>query len=90
MERKTRKILALTVALMMCLVNMLPVSAVEISPKEEIKGKDAAVLPIGKKSVDFFRSRKIPMLTEEYAAKIGADAYGKDAMETVRWAEKIV
>ena len=30
------------------------------------------------------------VLTPEYAAQIGADGYGKDAMETVRWAEKIV
>ncbi|MBQ9841962.1 MAG: homocysteine S-methyltransferase family protein [Clostridia bacterium] len=30
------------------------------------------------------------VLTPEYAAQIGADAYGKDAMETVRWAEKEV
>ncbi|MGN0443800.1 MAG: homocysteine S-methyltransferase family protein [Acutalibacteraceae bacterium] len=29
------------------------------------------------------------VLTQEYAAKIGADAYSKDAMETVRYAEKI-
>jgi len=29
------------------------------------------------------------VLTEEYAASIGADAYGKDAMEAVRYAEKI-
>ena len=28
------------------------------------------------------------VLTPEYAAQIGADGYGKDAMETVRWAEK--
>ena len=33
----------------------------------EIQGKDAVVLPIGKKAVDFFRSRKIPALTESYA-----------------------
>ena len=33
----------------------------------EIKGKDAGVLPIGKKSVDFFRSRKIEAFTELYA-----------------------
>ena len=33
----------------------------------EIKGKEAAVLPIGKKSVDFFRSRKIEAFTESYA-----------------------
>ncbi len=29
------------------------------------------------------------VLTEEYAKKIGADAYGKDAMEAVRYAEKV-
>ena len=33
---------------------------------EQIQGKDATVLPIGKKAVDFFRSRKIPALTESY------------------------
>ncbi len=30
------------------------------------------------------------VLTPEYAKKIGADAYGKDAMATVRYAERIV
>ena len=35
--------------------------------QNEIQGKDAVVLPIGKKSVEFFRSRKIPALTESYA-----------------------
>lgn len=29
------------------------------------------------------------VLTEEYAARIGADAYGKDAMEAVRYAENV-
>lgn len=29
------------------------------------------------------------VLTEEYAAQIGADAYGKDAMATVRYAESV-
>ena len=33
----------------------------------QIQDKDAVILPIGKKAVDFFRSRKIPMLTENYA-----------------------
>ena len=33
----------------------------------EIKGKDAVVVPIGKKTVEFFRSRKISALTENYA-----------------------
>ena len=32
-----------------------------------IQGKDAAVLPIGKKAVDFFRSKGVPALTETYA-----------------------
>ncbi|MBQ4578757.1 MAG: hypothetical protein IJA84_06835, partial [Clostridia bacterium] len=40
MERNMKKLLAVTVVLMMCLVNMLPVSAVEVSKKEEIKGKE--------------------------------------------------
>ena len=33
----------------------------------EMEGKDLTVLPIGKKSVDFFRTRKLPALTESYA-----------------------
>jgi len=33
----------------------------------EIQGKDATVLPIGKKSVDFFKSKNIPVYTESYA-----------------------
>jgi len=33
----------------------------------EIDGKDAVVLPLGKKAVEFFRSKKVPMLTESYA-----------------------
>ena len=33
----------------------------------EIQGKDAVVLPIGKKAVDFFKAKKIPVLTENYA-----------------------
>ena len=35
--------------------------------QSEIQGKDAVVLPIGKKAVDFFRSKKIPALAETYA-----------------------
>jgi 5-methyltetrahydrofolate--homocysteine methyltransferase len=30
------------------------------------------------------------VLTQEYADKIGADKYAKDAMETVRFAERIL
>ena len=33
----------------------------------EIQGKDAVVLPIGKKAVDYFKSKNIPALTEAYA-----------------------
>ena len=32
----------------------------------EMEGKDVTVLPIGKKAVDYFRSRKLPLLTESY------------------------
>lgn len=35
--------------------------------QSEIEGKDVTVLPIGKKAVDYFRSHKIPALTESYA-----------------------
>ena len=34
---------------------------------EKLEGRDAVVLPIGKKSVEFFRMKKTPMMTEEYA-----------------------
>ncbi len=33
----------------------------------EIKGKDAAVLPIGKKAVDYFRAHKVSVWTDSYA-----------------------
>ena len=35
--------------------------------EQEIGGREAVVLPIGKKAVDFFHSRKVPTLTETYA-----------------------
>lgn len=35
--------------------------------ERELQGKAANVLPIGKKAVDFFRSRGIPSFTESYA-----------------------
>ena len=35
--------------------------------EQEITGKDAVVLPIGKKAVEFFRSRKVAALSESYA-----------------------
>ena len=33
----------------------------------EIQGKDAMVLPIGKKAVDYFKNKNIPALTDKYA-----------------------
>ena len=35
--------------------------------QSQIQDKDATVVPIGKKAVDYFRSHKVPMLTEVYA-----------------------
>ena len=35
--------------------------------QSQIQGKDAVVLPIGKKAVDFFKSKNVPVLTETYA-----------------------
>lgn len=35
--------------------------------EQSIRGKQADVLPIGKKAVDFFRSRKIDLFTENYS-----------------------
>ena len=37
----------------------------------DIQDKDATVLPIGKKSVDYFRSHKVPTFTETYAEAAG-------------------
>ena len=39
--------------------------------QSRIDGQDAVVLPIGKKAVDYFRSHKIPMISENYS--IAAD-----------------
>ena len=39
--------------------------------QSQIQDKDATVLPIGKKAVDFFKFRKTPMLTETYAEAAG-------------------
>ena len=35
--------------------------------QSEIAGNDAVVLPIGKKALDYFRSKQIPTFTEQYA-----------------------
>ena len=37
----------------------------------DIQGKEATVLPIGKKALDFFKSKKIPVLTDVYAEAAG-------------------
>ena len=37
----------------------------------DIKDKEATVLPIGKKAVDFFKSKKVPLLTDTYAEAAG-------------------
>ena len=41
--------------------------------ESEIKGRDIAVLPIGKKSVEYFKHHNVPIYTEAYAeaAKVG-------------------
>lgn len=36
--------------------------------ENDFAGKNVSVLPIGKKAVDYFRSHKIPMITEQYAS----------------------
>ena len=33
----------------------------------QMEGKEATVLPIGKKAVDYFKSRNVPVLTQSYA-----------------------
>ena len=38
-----------------------------------MEGKDATVLPIGKKAVDYFRSKGFPLLTETYAEAADVD-----------------
>ena len=35
--------------------------------QSEIADKDAVVLPLGKKAVDYFKSKRVPILTEAYA-----------------------
>ena len=35
--------------------------------QSEIQGKDVTILPIGKKAVDYFKTRHYPLLTESYA-----------------------
>nr|MBQ8243920.1 ATP synthase F1 subunit gamma [Oscillospiraceae bacterium] len=41
--------------------------------QSQIQGRDAVVLPIGKKAVDFFKSKDVAVLTETYAEAAGVD-----------------
>ena len=41
--------------------------------QQEIQGKNVVVLPIGKKAVDYFKSHKVPVLTEIYADAADVD-----------------
>ena len=41
--------------------------------QSQIQGKDAVVLPIGKKAVDYFRSHKVPVWTNTYAEAADVD-----------------
>ena len=41
--------------------------------QSELEGKDAMVLPIGKKALDFFKSRNVPVLTAAYAEAAEVD-----------------
>ena len=38
---------------------------------QQMSGREAAVLPMGRRSVEFFRARKIPLLGEQYAEAEG-------------------
>ncbi len=63
----------------------------------EMQGTDAVVLPIGKKSAEFFKSRGVPALTEQYAeaedvsvgdcfsiAKMLCDAFLQEHFDEIR------
>ena len=41
--------------------------------QQDIQGKDAVILPIGKKAVDYFKSHKVPVMTEAYAEAADVD-----------------
>ena len=53
---------------------------------QEIKGKDATVLPIGKKAVDYFKSHKVPTLTDSYA--VAADVSVGDCFSIAKQLSK--
>ncbi len=81
--------------------NVPPKIIVERAKKEKIRlvGLSALMtttVPAMEKTIQLLRKEhdcKIivggAVLTEEYAAQIGADGYGKDAMATVRFAKKV-
>ena len=55
--------------------------------QQHIAGRDAAVLPIGKKAVDFFRSKKVPMLSENYT--VAADVSVGDCFSAAKQLSKL-
>lgn len=64
--RPVRKVLVVTVAGDRGLAGGYNSNVLKLVERQ-LQGKSAQVLPIGKKAVDFFRSRGIPALTENYA-----------------------
>ena len=54
--------------------------------QSQLEGKNAVVLPIGKKAVDFFKARKVPVLTEQYAE--AADVSIGDCFSTAKQLSK--
>ena len=53
---------------------------------QQIQGKDATVLPIGKKALDYFKSHNVPVLTEQYA--IAADLSVGDCFSVAKQLSK--
>ena len=54
--------------------------------QQEIQGKDATVLPIGKKAVDYFKSHNVPTLTSSYA--VAADVSVGDCFSIAKQLSK--
>ena len=70
MERPVKKVLYIVIAGDRGLAGGYNSNVLKLV-QAEIEGKDATVLPIGKKSVDYFRSHKVPTFTETYAEAAG-------------------
>ena len=70
MERPVKKVLYIVIAGDRGLAGGYNSNVLKLV-QAEIEGKDATILPIGKKSVDYFRSHKVPTFTETYAEAAG-------------------